>query len=187
MNAAVATGQNGFAVAAIAAAPAGHHTTRAFHDQLAASAHGRFVLVSAKQAQQPSNGNAAYAAAKAAAEAWTLAYADGFGPGGATANIVVVDAILTPQMRAENPGKAYPTFTPAEHVADAIAWREADTLRAYVAAARRTSADGADIPRFEEWAQWALAAADRLDPISSGRELAAWCAQAESAADEDED
>jgi hypothetical protein len=72
-------------------------------------------------------------------------------------------------------------------LADAIAWREADTLRAYVAAARRTSADGADIPRFEEWAQWALAAADRLDPISSGRELASWCAQAESAADEDED
>lgn len=97
-------------------------TTRAFHDQLAASAHGRFVLVSAKQAQRPSNGNAAYAAAKAAAEAWTLAYADGFGPGGATANIIVVDAILTPRMRAENPGKEYPTFTPAEHIADAIAW-----------------------------------------------------------------
>jgi NAD(P)-dependent dehydrogenase (short-subunit alcohol dehydrogenase family) len=97
-------------------------TTRAFHDQLAASAHGRFVLVSAKQAQRPSNGNAAYAAAKAAAEAWTLAYADGFGPGGATANIVVVDAILTPRMREENPGKEFPTFTPAEHVADAIAW-----------------------------------------------------------------
>lgn len=97
-------------------------TTRVFHDQLAASAHGRFVLVSAKQAQRPSNGNAAYAAAKAAAEAWTLAYADGFGPGGATANIVVVDAILTPQMRTENPGKEYPTFTPAEHIADAIAW-----------------------------------------------------------------
>ncbi len=97
-------------------------TTRAFHDQLAASPYGRFVLVSAKQAQQPSNGNAAYAAAKAAAEAWTLAFADGFGPGGATANIVVVDAILTPRMRTENPDKKYPTFTPAEHVADAIAW-----------------------------------------------------------------
>jgi NAD(P)-dependent dehydrogenase (short-subunit alcohol dehydrogenase family) len=97
-------------------------TTRAFHDQLAASAHGRFVLVSAKQAQRPSNGNAAYAAAKAAAEAWTLAYADGFGAGGATANIIVVDAILTPRMRAENPGKAFPTFTPTEHIADAIAW-----------------------------------------------------------------
>jgi NAD(P)-dependent dehydrogenase (short-subunit alcohol dehydrogenase family) len=97
-------------------------TTRAFHDQLEASEHGRFVLVSAKQAQRPSNGNAAYAAAKAAAEAWTLAYADGFGPGGATANIVVVDAILTARMRAENPGKEFPTFTPAEHIADAIAW-----------------------------------------------------------------
>ena len=97
-------------------------TTRAFHDQLAASDHGRFVLVSAKQAQRPSNGNASYAAAKAAAEAWTLSYADGFGPGGATANIVVVDAILTPRMREENPGKEFPTFTPTEHIADAIAW-----------------------------------------------------------------
>lgn len=97
-------------------------TTRAFHDQLATSEHGRFVLVSAKQAQKPSNGNAAYASAKAAAEAWTLAFADGFGPGGATANIVVVDAILTPAMREENPGKEFPAFTPTEHIADAIAW-----------------------------------------------------------------
>ena len=87
-------------------------TTRAFHDQLAASAHGRFVLVSAKQAQRPSNGNAAYAAAKAAAEAWTLAYADGFGPGGATANIIVVDAILTPRMRGREPRQGVPDLHP---------------------------------------------------------------------------
>ena len=98
------------------------HTTRAFHDQIAASSRGRFVLVSAKQAQAPSNTNAAYAAAKAAAEAWTLALADGFEPGGATANIVVVDAILTPQMREESPGKEFPTFTPAEDIAAAIAF-----------------------------------------------------------------
>jgi len=98
------------------------HTTRAFHDQLAASPHGRFVLVSAKQAQSPSNTNAAYAAAKAAAEAWTLALADGFAPGGATANIVVIDALLTPRMRAENPDEDFPTFTPAEQVAAAIAF-----------------------------------------------------------------
>jgi NAD(P)-dependent dehydrogenase (short-subunit alcohol dehydrogenase family) len=98
------------------------HTTRAFHDQVAASPHGRFVLVSAKQAQAPSNTNAAYAAAKAAAEAWTLAFADGFAPGGATANIVVVEAILTPRMREENPGKDFPTFTPAEDLAAAIAF-----------------------------------------------------------------
>ena len=98
------------------------HTTRAFHDQLEASEHGRFVLVSAKQAQAPTNSNAAYAAAKAAAEAWTLAFADGFEPGGATANIVVVDAILTPRMREESPGDDFPTFTPAEHLAEAIAF-----------------------------------------------------------------
>jgi NAD(P)-dependent dehydrogenase (short-subunit alcohol dehydrogenase family) len=98
------------------------HTTRAFHDQLAASDHGRFVLVSAKQAQNPTNANAAYASAKAAAEAWTLALADGFEAGGATANIVVVDAILTPRMREESPGKEFPTFTPAEDVAAALAF-----------------------------------------------------------------
>lgn len=96
------------------------HTTRAFHDQIAASPHGRFVLVSAKQAQSPSNTNAAYAAAKAAAETWTLAFADGFEPGGATANIIVVEAILTPRMREESPGKQVPTFTPAEHLAEAV-------------------------------------------------------------------
>jgi NAD(P)-dependent dehydrogenase (short-subunit alcohol dehydrogenase family) len=98
------------------------HTTRAFHDQIAASPHGRFVLVSAKQAQAPSNTNAAYAAAKAAAEAWTLAFADGFEPGGATANILVVDAILTPKMREENPGGDFATFTPAEQLAEGVAF-----------------------------------------------------------------
>lgn len=98
------------------------HTSRAFHDQIAASSRGRFVLVSAKQAQAPSNTNAAYAAAKAAAEAWTLALADGFEPGGATANIIVVEAILTPRMREESPDQDFPTFTPAEHIAEAIAF-----------------------------------------------------------------
>jgi NAD(P)-dependent dehydrogenase (short-subunit alcohol dehydrogenase family) len=98
------------------------HTTRAFHDQLEASEHGRFVLVSAKQAQQPSDTNAAYAAAKAAAEAWTLALADGFDGTPASANIVVVDAILTPRMRAESPDEDFPSFTPAEHIAEAIAF-----------------------------------------------------------------
>jgi len=105
------------------------HTTRAFHDQLAAGEHGRFVLVSAKQAQNPGNTNAAYASAKAAAEAWTLALADGFEPGGATANIVVVEAILTPRMREENPDEEYPTFTPAEDIAEAIAYLCSDAAK----------------------------------------------------------
>jgi NAD(P)-dependent dehydrogenase (short-subunit alcohol dehydrogenase family) len=98
------------------------HTTRAFHDALIASGRGRFVLVSAKQAQAPSNSNAAYAVAKAAAEAWTLALADGFAGTAATANIVVVDAILTARMRAEDPGGDFSTFTPAEHIAEGIAF-----------------------------------------------------------------
>jgi NAD(P)-dependent dehydrogenase (short-subunit alcohol dehydrogenase family) len=105
------------------------HTTRAFHDQIAASDSGRFVLVSAKQAQAPTNANAAYAGAKAAAEAWTLAFADGFEPGGPTANVVVVDAILTPRMREEQPGKEFPTFTPAEDVAAAIAFLCSDAAK----------------------------------------------------------
>jgi NAD(P)-dependent dehydrogenase (short-subunit alcohol dehydrogenase family) len=98
------------------------HTTRAFHDALVASSRGRFVLVSAKQAQSPSNSNAAYAAGKAAAEAWTLALADGFVGTRATANIIVVEAILTPRMREESPEGDFPSFTPAEHIAEAIAF-----------------------------------------------------------------
>jgi NAD(P)-dependent dehydrogenase (short-subunit alcohol dehydrogenase family) len=98
------------------------HTTRAFHDALLASDQGRFVLVSSKQAQAPTNTNAAYASAKAAAEAWTLAYADGFEGTSATANIIVVDAILTPRMREQSPEQDFPTFTPAEDLAEAIAF-----------------------------------------------------------------
>ncbi len=105
------------------------HTTRAFHDALLGSEHGRFVLVSAKQAQAPSNSNAAYAAAKAAAEAWTLAFADGFSTTAATANIVVIDAILTQRMREENPGGDFSSFTPAEHIAAAIAFLCSDAAQ----------------------------------------------------------
>lgn len=99
-------------------------STRAFYDALAESRHGRFVLVSSAQAQDPDGTNASYAATKAAAETWTLALADSFrkAESAATANIVVVNAILTPQMRETNPDKAYRTFTPAEDIAEAIAF-----------------------------------------------------------------
>jgi NAD(P)-dependent dehydrogenase (short-subunit alcohol dehydrogenase family) len=98
------------------------HTTRAFWDSLVASEHGRFVLVSAAQAQNPQGTNAAYGAAKAAAEAWTLALADSFADTAATANVIVVNAILTPRMREENPGKEYRTFTSAEEIAEGISF-----------------------------------------------------------------
>jgi NAD(P)-dependent dehydrogenase (short-subunit alcohol dehydrogenase family) len=96
--------------------------SQAFAPHLLKSGNGRFVIVGAGQAQAPTHKNAAYAAAKAAAEAWTLALADRFKGSGATANIVVVGSILTPDMREESPDKDYSTFTPAEAIADAIAY-----------------------------------------------------------------
>lgn len=100
------------------------HTTRAFHRALSESGRGRFVLVSAKQALTPTDANAAYASAKAAAEAWTWALADGFGAArnGATANVVAVNALVTPQMRADAPEKEFRTFTDVGDVAEAIAF-----------------------------------------------------------------
>jgi NAD(P)-dependent dehydrogenase (short-subunit alcohol dehydrogenase family) len=104
-------------------------TTRAFHSAVTASEHGRFVLVSAAAAANPENTNAAYASAKAAAEAWTLSLADSFSGSNATANIIVVNAIETPQMREESPGTQNPNFTPAEDLADAIAFLCSDSAR----------------------------------------------------------
>jgi NAD(P)-dependent dehydrogenase (short-subunit alcohol dehydrogenase family) len=102
-------------------------TTRAFHDPLTRSEHGRFILVSASAAQHPVNTNAAYASAKAAAEAWTLALADSFAGTSATANIIIVNAIETPQIRESSPDVDRPTFTPAEDLADAIAFLCSDS------------------------------------------------------------
>jgi NAD(P)-dependent dehydrogenase (short-subunit alcohol dehydrogenase family) len=101
------------------------HATRAFHDALAHEG-GRFVLVSSTQAQAPSGTNAAYGAAKAAAEAWTLALADSLSESGATANIIVVNAILTPRMREENPDEPFRTFTSTDDIAEAIAYLLSD-------------------------------------------------------------
>jgi NAD(P)-dependent dehydrogenase (short-subunit alcohol dehydrogenase family) len=98
------------------------HTSRAFRAPLVASGRGRFALVSAKAAAQPTHTNAAYAAAKAAAEAWTLALADSFADEAATANIVVINALVTPEMRAASPEKPFKTFTDAADIAAALAY-----------------------------------------------------------------
>lgn len=60
------------------------HTSLAFQEGLQRSDRGRYVLISAAGASKPTAGNAAYAASKAAAEAWTLALADAFRKAGAT-------------------------------------------------------------------------------------------------------
>jgi NAD(P)-dependent dehydrogenase (short-subunit alcohol dehydrogenase family) len=98
------------------------HATQTFARHLMESGRGRFAIVSSGQGQAPTSKNAVYAAAKAAQEAWTLALADRFRGTGATANIVVVGSILTPEMRQESPDKDFSTFTPAEEIAEAIAY-----------------------------------------------------------------
>ncbi|MET9802033.1 SDR family NAD(P)-dependent oxidoreductase [Streptomyces sp. NPDC006368] len=103
------------------------HTSLAFHDGLLRSDRGRFVLVSASGATQPTAGNAAYAASKAAAEAWTLALADAFRKAGgdegpkAAAAILVIKALVHDAMRAERPNAKFAGFTDAKDLADAIA------------------------------------------------------------------
>jgi NAD(P)-dependent dehydrogenase (short-subunit alcohol dehydrogenase family) len=95
--------------------------SRAFLPQLLQN-RGRFVLVSSPQAERPSSDNAAYGAAKAAAEAWTLALADELAPSGGTANIIRVNAIVTPQMREDSPDKEFKTFTDASEIAEAVSF-----------------------------------------------------------------
>ncbi|MCC3766133.1 SDR family NAD(P)-dependent oxidoreductase [Streptomyces sp. UNOC14_S4] len=108
------------------------HTSLAFEAPLHRSGNGRFVLVSAAGASKPTAGNAAYAASKAAAEAWTLALADSFRKAGgdagpsAAATVLVVKALVHDAMRAERPNAKFAGFTDVKDLAEAIAgvWRK---------------------------------------------------------------
>ncbi len=103
------------------------HTSLAFYDGLERSDRGRYLLISAAAASKPTAGNAAYSASKAAAEAWTLAMADGYrkaggedGPSSAAA-IMVVKALVHDAMRAERPNAKFAGFTDVKDLAEAIA------------------------------------------------------------------
>jgi NAD(P)-dependent dehydrogenase (short-subunit alcohol dehydrogenase family) len=103
------------------------HTSLAFHDGLMRSPGGRYVLISASGATTPTAGNAAYAAAKAASEAWTLALGDSFrklggdqGPT-AAATVLVIKALVHDEMRAQRPNAKFTGFTDVRDLADAIA------------------------------------------------------------------
>ncbi|MFJ4468500.1 SDR family NAD(P)-dependent oxidoreductase [Streptomyces sp. NPDC089424] len=103
------------------------HTSLAFHEGLQRSDRGRYVLISAAGASKPTAGNAAYSAAKAAAEAWTLAMADFFAKAGgeqgpnAAAAILVVKALVHEAMRADRPNAKFAGFTDVDDLAEAIA------------------------------------------------------------------
>ncbi|WP_346926921.1 SDR family oxidoreductase [uncultured Arthrobacter sp.] len=118
------------------------NVTRVFYDDLAASDAGRFAMVSSTAVSKPTAGGASYVAAKAAAEAWTLAVADGFHRGQAgrkqdpgsdagsgekhttgeqhsAAVIFVVKALVDAGMRAKSPERTFPGFTDVEDLAAA--------------------------------------------------------------------
>ena len=99
------------------------HTSLAAQEALVAAPAGRFVVVSAAGAGTPTAGNAAYAAAKAAAEAWTLALGHAFAKAGsnAAATIVVVKALVDEAMRAARPDAAFDGFTDVDDLALSIA------------------------------------------------------------------
>ncbi|GAA1263418.1 SDR family NAD(P)-dependent oxidoreductase [Arthrobacter pascens] len=101
------------------------NTSRAFFDDLIQSPAGRLAIVSAESVASPTADNAAYAAVKSAAEAWTLAVADGFeknseGPLSSASLVFVVKALLDERMRAAQPERKFPGFTHVDVLAEAV-------------------------------------------------------------------
>lgn len=93
------------------------HTTRALHDAILASPHGRIAIISSTGLDKPRATNAAYLTAKAGAEMWLRAVADSYQDSNAAASIGRIMALVTPQMQAEKPD-GYKKFTPVDKIAD---------------------------------------------------------------------
>jgi NAD(P)-dependent dehydrogenase (short-subunit alcohol dehydrogenase family) len=96
------------------------NVARAFAGPLKAGGWGRFIGVTSPKAQAPTAKSALYAMGKAASDALVLALADELRGTGATANLIVVDAIDTPESRGKEPKKPYGRSTPAEEIAAAM-------------------------------------------------------------------
>ncbi|GAA2865181.1 SDR family NAD(P)-dependent oxidoreductase [Paenarthrobacter ilicis] len=113
------------------------NVSRVFYGQLEKSPNGRFAMVSSTTASAPTAATASYAAAKSAAEAWTLSIADGFrrsasndststdsqstdSQESSAAVILVVKALVDPAMRLKNPERRFPGYTDVEDLASAV-------------------------------------------------------------------
>ncbi|MFI6812443.1 SDR family NAD(P)-dependent oxidoreductase [Nonomuraea sp. NPDC050328] len=97
------------------------HVSLAFEPLLRKSGNGRFAIVSAKAAERPTAGGAAYAAAKAASEAWVMSLADGLRDTGSAATVLVVKALLNDAMIAAKPEAKFAGFTHVDTLAEAAA------------------------------------------------------------------
>ncbi|HEY4689525.1 MAG TPA: SDR family oxidoreductase [Anaerolineae bacterium] len=106
------------------------NVVRAFVNPLKANGWGRFISVTSPRAQAPSAKTALYAMGKAAADALVLALADEFKGTGATANLIVVNSIVTPEQRAAEPGKDFSRSTAAEEIAAAMLYLCSDEANA---------------------------------------------------------
>jgi NADP-dependent 3-hydroxy acid dehydrogenase YdfG len=106
------------------------NVTRVFYADLEASDTGRFAMVSSTAVGRPTAAVASYVAAKAAAEAWTLAMADGFrreqsGHKDApvtqhsAAVVFVVKGLVDAEMRSKSPERTFPGFTDVGELAAA--------------------------------------------------------------------
>jgi len=102
------------------------NVSRVFFDDIAASPAGRFAMVSSTALDKPTAAVASYVAAKAAAEAWTMAMADGFRraavDGGhlAAASILVVKALVDDELRRAHPERKFPGATDVADLAAAV-------------------------------------------------------------------
>ncbi|GAB2718352.1 SDR family oxidoreductase [Arthrobacter bambusae] len=106
------------------------NVSRIFYKDLESSSKGRFAMVSSTAVAAPTAGAATYAAAKAAAETWTLAVADGFRRDQSgnkdepteqhsAAVVFVVKSLLDAAMRREHPERKFPGYTDVEDLAAA--------------------------------------------------------------------
>lgn len=101
------------------------NVTRVFYDDLVASENGRFAMVSSTAVAAPSAAVASYAAAKAAAEAWTMAVADGFrrdqsAEQHSAAVVLVAKALVDTDMRSRHPERKFPGYTDVEDLAAVV-------------------------------------------------------------------
>ncbi len=104
------------------------NVSRVFWDDLAASETGRFAMVSSTAVAKPAAATASYVAAKAAAETWTIAMAEGFARGADAAGnalrsaavVFVVKALVDAGLRKRHPERSFPGATDVEDLAAAV-------------------------------------------------------------------
>ncbi|GAA1339500.1 SDR family NAD(P)-dependent oxidoreductase [Arthrobacter roseus] len=107
------------------------NVTRKFYDDVASSPIGRYAIVSATAVSAPTAGGASYTAAKAAAETWIMAMAQGLTRAQSkrkndpieqhsAASVIVIKALLDDSMIAAEPEKSFTGYTHVNQVAEAM-------------------------------------------------------------------